>query len=840
MKRWHIISKDFVPTVGLFAIAMLATSAFGVLVHLGLGKLITTPVASDVSSSFGILPLMNLYNLAQPEPIEDISFILTMLAGMIFLFITAWASLKGDFSRSAARMSFIAAIVLATAGATAWGVNIFGSPRTFRIAGFVLQSVQDYPISFIFLSLIFASFIAIIAMLPAEGKWKLVPAGFASIPLLLLARLSVLGNDDNYAINGHYEVFVYPLIQDWLGDGIYLGSDGQKSQYGLYPIFLRPIWHLSGGPSTVAITAVMAALLLISFLCTLAYITRFTKHPALAAVLTLAAIMGGTLVFPWWPVDPYFQVFPVRLLFPSIALALLCWQKSREKHRFLSYLLLSIGLPWNFESGIIGLGTYSVFIVGANFSRHNVIRVALRQALLAAGAVAVTVVGIIAYYLVRFGTVPDLEGPVASIHLFAAGVGALPMPAFGAWGLHCLVYGIAIFVGLRSLWSEVDLEGRNRSAALLAMAAAGIVWFRYYQGRSAPNQLQLVSLPAFCCAALLLDRAVSGISSSTRAVAAILSAAVGAPLVAALAVWLLGTNTPMRPIASITNSSHPDAARNRLSEKIIETLKQVKQNERDELLVLSPYAYLVNLERGRPSPVHTAGMCQIWLESELQSVLRLVSNPTTRMVVVDRSKSCLPLQNLRELEPRLGALLLREFDELNIPFDYCGDQAPRFLIRKGTPLDRLPAKDNLINLAVGKPVRESSTLKGSSPTAAVDGNVDGVFSSGSTSHTDLQSGPWWEVDLGDEKDVNSIEIWNRTDCCGERLRNFWVLASNERLPGDSSAASLAKRHDVHSEFRSSSPCRMTRIRASFRARFVRIQLDETGYLSLAEVRVFGE
>lgn len=816
---------------------MLATITFGLLVRLVLGELIATPAASEVSSAFGVLPQMVLDGLVQPEPVENYSFILTTLAGLVFVLLAAWASLKSDFSRPAVRTSFVVAILLAASGAVAWGVNIFGLPRTFSFAGFVVFSVQADPRSFIFLSLIFATLIAIVAMLPVEGQWKLIPAGFAAIPLSLLARLPILGNDVYYPIHHHYEVFVYPLIQDWLGDGIYLGSDGQKSQYGLYPIFLRPIWHLVGGPSTIAITVVMAALLLISFLCTLAYITRFTKHPALAAVLTLAAIMGGMLVLPFWPVDPYFQFFPVRLLFPSLALALLCWQKSRENYRFLSYLLLSVGLAWNLESGIIGLGTYWVFVVASGFSRGDLFWVAFRQGLLAAGAVAVAVVGVITYYLVRFGSAPYLEGSADSIRLFSAGVGALPMPWFGAWGLHCLVYGIAIFVGFRSLWSNTDPEDRNRAAALLAMAAAGIVWFRYYQGRSAPEQLQLVSLPALSCAALLLDRAASGIHSSKRWVAAVLSTSIGAPLLAALVVWSLGAYTPMRSLASVAHSSRPDAILNRLSSTIVEAFVHVKQNESDEILVLSSYAHLVNLKLGKPSPVHSAGMCQIWFESELETVLRSVSNPTTRMVVVDdSSKACIPLQNFREKEPRLRALLVREFDELTVPSD-CGDQAPRFFVRKGTPLvDDPPA----INLAVGRPATQSSTLKGASPSAAVDGNVDGVFSSGSTSHTDLQSGPWWEVDLGSEKEVSSIEIWNRTDCCSERLRDFWVLASNQRLPTDSAAASLAKRHDVHGAFRSSSPCRMIRVKAGFGARFVRIQLDGTGYLSLAEVRVLGK
>jgi len=46
--------------------------------------------------------------------------------------------------------------------------------------------------------------------------------------------------------------------------------------------------------------------------------------------------MGGLLIFPMWPWDPFFQYAPVRLLFPSIALGLVCWKATRMDYSFLS------------------------------------------------------------------------------------------------------------------------------------------------------------------------------------------------------------------------------------------------------------------------------------------------------------------------------------------------------------------------------------------------------------------------------------------------------------------------------------------------------------------------
>jgi hypothetical protein len=76
------------------------------------------------------------------------------------------------------------------------------------------------------------------------------------------------------------------------------------------------------------------------------------------------------------------------------------------------------------------------------------------------------------------------------------------------------------------------------------------------------------------------------------------------------------------------------------------------------------------------------------------------------------------------------------------------------------------------NLAKGKPARQSSTGYGGPATFAVDGNTDGVYASKSTTHTNQENSPRWEVDLGASQTIERIAIWRRTDCCPERLRDF--------------------------------------------------------------------
>ena len=83
-----------------------------------------------------------------------------------------------------------------------------------------------------------------------------------------------------------------------------------------------------------------------------------------------------------------------------------------------------------------------------------------------------------------------------------------------------------------------------------------------------------------------------------------------------------------------------------------------------------------------------------------------------------------------------------------------------------------------VNLAFGAEATQSSTYQGGLASRAVDGNDHGVFNRGSVSHTGRGSGAWWEVDLGEEAEITEVVLWNRTDCCGDRLSDFHVLVSN--------------------------------------------------------------
>jgi len=147
------------------------------------------------------------------------------------------------------------------------------------------------------------------------------------------------------------------------------------------------------------------------------------------------------------------------------------------------------------------------------------------------------------------------------------------------------------------------------------------------------------------------------------------------------------------------------------------------------------------------------------------------------------------------------------------------------------------------NLARSKTATQSSTLPGyatDGAPVAVDGNTDGAFYDGSVTATGLDPNPWWQVDLGAAASVSSITIWNRTDCCGGRLSDYWVFVSNTPFLATDTPATLMTRAGTFASHQTTSPNPSTTITVGAPGQYVRVQLTSAGYLSLAEVQVFGQ
>lgn len=151
---------------------------------------------------------------------------------------------------------------------------------------------------------------------------------------------------------------------------------------------------------------------------------------------------------------------------------------------------------------------------------------------------------------------------------------------------------------------------------------------------------------------------------------------------------------------------------------------------------------------------------------------------------------------------------------------------------------------NLQNIAVGKPVRQSSTFGVAEARLAVDGKTDGHFDLGSVSTTDRDVNAWLDIDLGATEEIDSVRVWNRMDGTESRLRDFWIFISDAPFLATDTASMLQERSATWGKQAYSVPMpAVTMKTGGIRGRYVRVQLGgkqpaDQSYLSLAEVEVF--
>ncbi|MBU2994833.1 polysaccharide lyase family 7 protein [Cellulophaga baltica] len=149
-----------------------------------------------------------------------------------------------------------------------------------------------------------------------------------------------------------------------------------------------------------------------------------------------------------------------------------------------------------------------------------------------------------------------------------------------------------------------------------------------------------------------------------------------------------------------------------------------------------------------------------------------------------------------------------------------------------TPID--VASTTVENIALSGTAEQSSTNTSGVGAAslAIDGNTSGEWSDDSSDNsvtrTNIESEAWWQVRLGDDYEIGDIVIWNRTDCCTDRLTNFDVFVYNEN--GDQVYKSTITEEPSPSLILSTGGVVGSR---------VRIKLKGEDNLSLAEVQVYS-
>lgn len=125
------------------------------------------------------------------------------------------------------------------------------------------------------------------------------------------------------------------------------------------------------------------------------------------------------------------------------------------------------------------------------------------------------------------------------------------------------------------------------------------------------------------------------------------------------------------------------------------------------------------------------------------------------------------------------------------------------------------------------------------PSRGNDGNTDGIWGNGSVCESGAGSEQYWEVDLGATSPrIDTIRIWNRTDCCSDRTSKFYVFISDEPFSGTTVASSVSQA-GVYKYYQEDPAGYPTEIYPKVSGRYIRLQNTTGASLTLAELTAIG-
>jgi len=218
----------------------------------------------------------------------------------------------------------------------------------------------------------------------------------------------------------------------------------------------------------------------------------------------------------------YFQIVPIRTLWFAV-FVWLCSPGAFQTGRWfvpLGYVLAGVSFLWNTDTGLVILVAWTGMLVYSGFNdwRRNPVGL-LRHTAIHLAALVGTLVGSPAFYAafawLRSGQLPRYNELLFFQRIFyQAGFYMRPMPLWEFWQPIVAVLALTIAWCMRQAVRE---QLPARAPWLFFIAAYGLGSFSYYQGRSLPEVLPAVFLPALLLAFFWTRQAVSALAGHTLA-----------------------------------------------------------------------------------------------------------------------------------------------------------------------------------------------------------------------------------------------------------------------------------------------------------------------------------
>jgi hypothetical protein len=577
----------------------------------------------------------------KPEPLERTVYVAGILATFPTVLLAVWLTRREEIGPYAA--------IAALAGTTlaAIGFVVAFAEGTFMSMLFS----GSKPLS-LWLQIVLAAIAATTLLAAASYRWRAPPISRFARPVMIGVFLAVAGylafirvrSADQVFGDMHFEAVFYSVSQVAAGKTVLADL---PAQYGLYAELLRPLLDLTGY-DVLSFTAVLAVLQFIGYALIILAAHRLIKSDAIffLAAVSLIFVVGSTWNNLWRPLIrfEYFQVWPIRLLFPSLVLA--AFVLARERGMQMSHvvglaLVAGIGILWNLDWGVPAWGSLVAYaLVCALFAPQ-----AERQrSLVHLGIVAIIPVAVVsafaAYLSLKSDGGIDWAEPIKYQRIFfLSGFGMLPLPRHPhPW---MAVMAIYLYGLVYSIKARADASSSLQSDSILLLSVMGIGMFTYYQGRSHDVVLAFVMWPAVLIAFLLADRVLAAVREGALPVLA--AAAIFPILVFGfLSLSAMAIGSP-HLVAQASAVSSKLTAQNRTATSVNIDFIKARIGNAQSAVIVSPGQSVLFAETGLASAVKGPGVIELLLAKDLDRVLAtMLASPVPHVFIQRDKKGELP------------------------------------------------------------------------------------------------------------------------------------------------------------------------------------------------------
>jgi hypothetical protein len=341
------------------------------------------------------------------------------------------------------------------------------------------------------------------------NKYFSLVFGIASLILIgMLFSMTIFNKNGYSGWLVHFDAFFYSVTQVFAGKTLLVDF---YNQYGLYPHFLEPIFHIIG-LSVLNFSIVMSILTALSYILIFLFLKKTVSNNVISFLGFTSVVFFCLLMLRLDFLDEYFQYVPLRIIFPTILIFLAAiYLKEENKIIYYSlFIISSIAILWNLDTGAIVFVSWFLLLVYDELFQQDkkiMIKNCITHLVTALSIFLAVIIGYSIYIYMRSGSFPNyfLFTQYQQFY-YISGFAMLPMNLFHPWNIIILIY----FVGL--LYAIINRGNSYIAKIIFLLSVLGFGIFSYYQGRSHDDVLVVITYPAILLLTIFTDISLNNLT----------------------------------------------------------------------------------------------------------------------------------------------------------------------------------------------------------------------------------------------------------------------------------------------------------------------------------------